>query len=60
MDEVRDIKRSDLKTCKKETIKIARELLYSQEIIYKIRNAKTTAEIYRIMHTARKEELEYE
>ena len=55
MDEFRD-RLKNLKTCKHDTIKIAVQLLYGQEIIYKIRNAKSTAEIYRIMRTARKEE----
>jgi len=50
-------KTTNLKTCKNDEIKIARQLLYSEEIIYKIRNAKSTSEIYQIMHTARKEEI---
>lgn len=50
----------DLKTCKRDSIKAAKQLLYGQEVINKINKAKTTTEIYRIMHTARKEEFEDE
>lgn len=56
MDDFRN-RMKDLKTCKRETIRIANQLLYSDEVIKKIHKAKSTEEVYRIMNTARKEEL---
>ena len=47
---------TDLKTCKRDTVKTAKQLLYSQKVIDEIRQAKTIPEIYRIMHMARKGE----
>lgn len=48
---------TNLKFCKKESIKVARQLLYREEVIHKIRNASSTTEVYQIMHSARKEEI---
>lgn len=56
MDDFRN-RMKDLKTFKRETIRIANQLLYSNEVIKKIHKAKSTEEVYRIMNTARKEEL---
>lgn len=50
----------DLKICKRDTIKTAKQLLYSPEVINKIRKAQSTTEVYRIMITARKEEIKDE
>ena len=44
---------TDLKTIKKDTLRIAKELCYPDEILERIRNAKEENELYRIMATAR-------
>lgn len=38
---------------KKEAIKIAKDLCYSPEIIYKIEHAESDKEVERILHDAR-------
>lgn len=40
---------------KRGVLKTARELLYSESVINRLKNAKTESEISRIMATARKE-----
>lgn len=43
-----------LKYEKENTIKIAKELFYNQDTIEKLKNAKSTGELSRIMNDARK------
>ena len=43
-----------LKYEKENTIKIAKELFYNQDTIEKLKNAKSTGELSRIMNNARK------
>ena len=43
----------NFKKVQKQTIKAAKELLYSPEIIEKLNNAKSTNELANIMKTAR-------
>lgn len=47
----------ELKLCKKDSIKIASQLYYSSEVIFRIKRAKTTEELYRIMLMARRGEI---
>ena len=48
---------NELKLCKKDSIKIASQLCYSNKVIFLIQNAKTTEEVYRIMLMARRGEI---
>jgi len=48
---------NELKLCKKDNIKIASQLCYSNKVIFRIHNAKTTEEVYRIMLMARRGEI---
>lgn len=48
---------NELKLCKKDSIKIASQLCYSDEVIFQIKRAKTTEEVYRIMLMARRGEI---
>ena len=47
----------ELKLCKKDSIKIASQLCYSNRVIFRIKNAETTEEVYRIMLMARRGEI---
>lgn len=47
----------ELKLCKKDSIKIASQLCYSNKVIFQIQNAKTIEEVYRIMLMARRGEI---
>ena len=47
----------ELKLSKKDSIKIASQLCYSNKVIFLIQNAKTTEEVYRIMLMARRGEI---
>lgn len=47
----------ELKLCKKDSIKIASQLCYSNRVIFRIMNAETTGEVYRIMLMARRGEI---
>ena len=42
---------------KKDSIKIASQLCYSNKVIFRIQNAKTIEEVYRIMLMARRGEI---
>lgn len=44
------------KTERKHYIKVAKDLLYPEEVIKKLENAVTEAECIRILHDARKSE----
>jgi len=47
----------ELKLCKKDSIKIASQLCYSDEVIFRIKRAETIEEVYRIMLMARRGEI---
>ena len=47
----------ELKLCKGDSIKIASQLCYPNRVIFRIKNAETTEEVYRIMLLARKGEI---
>ena len=47
----------ELKLCKEDSIKIASQLCYSSRVIFRIKRAKTTEEVYRIMLMARRGEI---
>ncbi len=48
-----EVKYKELKSKKEDAISTARDLVYPEEIISKIRSANSEGEIYRLMHTAR-------
>ena len=50
-----DYANDNVRAYRRGALKIARELCYSDDVLRRIRNAKTTEEISRIMRTARKE-----
>lgn len=45
---------SEVNVFRKQAIKAAKDLLYGEEVIKALKNAKTESEIDRIMKTARK------
>ncbi len=51
------VEMNELKLCKKDSIKIASQLCYSNKVIFRIQNAKTIEEVYRIMLMARRGEI---
>ena len=46
------------KTYKEDAIQVAKELMYGDKVIARLENAKTEADICRIMATARNEKIE--
>lgn len=46
------------KTYKEDAIQVAKELMYDDKVIARLENAKTEADICRIMATARSEKIE--
>ena len=46
------------KTYKEDAIQVAKELMYDDKVIARLENAKTEADICRIMATARNEKIE--
>ena len=48
------------KTYQEDAIQIAEELVYGDKVIARLENAKTEADICRIMATARNEKIEFQ
>ena len=49
---------TSFKTYKEDAIQVAKELMYDDKVIARLENAKTEADICRIMATARNEKIE--
>ena len=49
---------TSFKTYQEDAIQVAKELMYNDKVIARLENAKTEADICRIMATARNEKIE--